>query len=162
MIPEFSRPVAVVSIPPEGRVIAVEASPTERALLAARFGLPSIEALACRFALSPLPGSGLSAEGTLAARVHQVCVVSGEAFEAAVTEDFSLRFVPPQALSADIEVDGPDHIPIAGSSVDLGEAAAEQLALALDPCPRSPALPPTADADEVTSLSPFAALGNLQ
>ncbi len=130
--------------------------------MAARFGLPSIEALACRFALSPLPGSGLSAEGTLAARVHQVCVVSGEAFEAAVTEDFSLRFVPPQALSADIEVDGPDHIPIAGSSVDLGEAAAEQLALALHPYPRSPALPPIADADEVTSLSPFAALGNLQ
>jgi hypothetical protein len=162
MTPEFSRPVAVASIPPEGRVIALEASATERALLAIRFGLPSIEALACRFALSPLPGSGLSAEGTLAARVRQVCVVSGEAFEAAVTEDFSLRFVPPQSLSADIALDGPDHIPIAGSSVDLGEAAAEQLALALDPYPRSPALPPIAEADEIAPLLPFAVLGKPQ
>jgi hypothetical protein len=162
MTPEFSRPIAVASIPPEGRVIALEASPTERALLAARFGLPSIEALACRFALSPLPGSGLGADGVLAARVRQVCVVSGEAFEAAVTEDFSLRFVPPQALSADIEVDGPDDIPISGPTVDLGEAAAEQLALALDPYPRSPALPPIAEADESAPLSPFAVLGKLQ
>jgi hypothetical protein len=159
MTPEFSRPLAVASIPPEGRVIALEASPTERALLAVRFGLPSIEALTCRFTLTPLAGSGLSAEGALAARVHQVCVVSGEAFEAAVAEDFSLRFVPPQTLSADIEVDGPDDIPIAGPTVDLGEAAAEQLALALDPYPRSPVVPEIADADENAPLLPFAVLG---
>jgi len=159
MTPEFSRPVAVASIPPEGRVIALEASPAERALLAARFGLPSIETLTCSFTLSPLAGSGLSAEGALAARVRQVCVVSGETFEAAVAEDFSLRFVPLHSLSAEIAVEGPDDIPIVGSTIDLGEAAAEQLALALDPYPRSPALPPIADEDEIAPLSPFAILG---
>jgi len=158
MTPEFSRPVAVASIPAEGCVIALEARQAECALLAARFGLPSIDSLTCRFTLRPLAGSGLSAEGVLAARVRQVCVVSNEVFEAPVAENFSLRFVPPQALSAEIEVDGPDDIPIAGATVDLGEAAAEQLALALDPYPRSPALPPIPDTDDAAPPSHFAAL----
>ena len=156
--PEFSRPVTVASVPAEGRVIELEANPAERARLAARFGLPAIDRLTCRFTLHPLPGGGLTAQGQLAAQVRQECVVSTEPFAAAVTEDFSLRFVPPQALSADIEVDGPDDIPITGANVDLGEAAAEQLALALDPYPRHPDLPepPEAAADEPGS--PFAAL----
>ena len=158
MTPEFSRPLEVAAVAADGRTIEVVASPAERMRLADRFGLPAIESLACRFRIRPLAGSGLSAEGALTARVRQICVVSLAEFEADVAEDFSLRFVPVAVLSADIAVDGPDDIPIVGATVDLGEAAAEQLALALDPFPRRPDLPEAADTAVSGPVSPFAML----
>ena len=50
-----------------------------------------------------------------------------------------------------------DEIPYEGSTIDLGEAAAEQLALALDPYPHKPGatLP---DSDEAPRNPAFAAL----
>jgi hypothetical protein len=158
MTPEFSRPLEVASVPPDGRVVEVVANADERTRLAARFGLPAIDSLACRFTLRPLAGGGLAAEGALAASVRHVCVVSNEDFAADVAEDFALRFVPLAALSAEIAVDGPDDIPITGSTVDLGEAAAEQLALALDPFPRHPDLPDPPEAEDAGPGSAFAAL----
>ncbi|GAN77093.1 YceD family protein [Acidisphaera rubrifaciens] len=146
--PEFSRPYAVSAVGPEGRTAEVEAGHGERALLASRFGLPAIESLRCRFLLRPLRGGALSADGVLEARVRQVCVITGDEFESVVTEPFVLHFVPESALSEEIDVDAPDEIPIVGSHIDLGEAAAEQLALALDPYPRHPDLPDTADLTE--------------
>jgi hypothetical protein len=158
MTPEFSRPLEVTSVSPEGRVVEVVANAEERARLAARFELPAIDSLRCRFTLRPLAGGGLGAEGALAAKVFQACVVSNEVFAADVAETFALRFVPLAVLTAEIAVDGPDDIPIVGSTVDLGEAAAEQLALALDPYPRRPDLPESLEAEEASRTSPFAAL----
>ena len=144
--PEFSRPLAVSAVGADGRTVEVEAGLAERALLASRFGLPAIESLRCRFVLRPLRGGAVSADGVLEARVRQVCVVTDEPFESAVSETFLLHFVPEPALSEDIDVDAPDQIPIVGSHIDLGEAAAEQLALALDPYPRWPDLREAPDA----------------
>lgn len=158
MTPEFSRPVRAA--PPEGGLSCqVEASAAECAALAARMALPGIDALACAWQLSPLPGEAagrLLGRGRLRARLRLVCVVTLEEFPVALEEEFTVYFVPAGSEAAEDDPEAPDEIPYAGAVIDLGEAAAEQLALAIDPYPRKPgaALP----APEAPRPNPFAVL----
>jgi len=140
MTPELSRPLAVTDIPPTGRMMRVEANAAERMALARRLRLPAVEALACDFTLMREAGGVIAAAGDLLARVIQVCVATAEEFSAPVEERFSIRFVPAGRVSEGFDPDTPDEIPYEGGMLDLGEAAAEQLALALDPWPRKPDL----------------------
>lgn len=59
-----------------------------------------------------------------------------------VSEDVALRFVTEQEAAAEEEIeldlDALDTMPYDGAAIDLGEAAAETMALALDPFPRGP------------------------
>lgn len=135
---EFSRPVHLERVGPTGLEVTVTANNAECAALAQRMGLPALRALSCLFRLQPAPGGAVTAEGRLAAKVRQVCVVSLEEFEAELREDFTVRFVPAGSESESDDPELVDEIPIAGPTIDLGEAAAEQLALALDPYPRKP------------------------
>ncbi len=137
MTPELSRKIAVDRIAPGTRIL-VEASAAECAALARRMGVPAVLALRCRFDLHPGANGAVVTAGHLDARVVQNCVVSMEDFEAPVTEDFSARFVPEGTISPDIDPDAPDEIAYRGGQIDLGEAAAEQLGLALPPFPRKP------------------------
>ncbi|HUZ62175.1 MAG TPA: YceD family protein [Acetobacteraceae bacterium] len=157
MAPEFSRPVAAESIGEAETPRTVEANPGECAALAIRFGLPAIEHLACRFGLRRTVDGAIAARGELEARIVQTCVVSLEPFAAVVAERFHLRFVPAGTETDAIDPDAEDEVPCADGVIDLGEAAAEQLALALDPYPRRPdaALPEAADAP---APHPFASL----
>jgi len=136
--PEFSRPERMTRPPPEVRV---EASAEECAALARRFGLPAVARLACRFRLAPAAKGAVRAEGELDALVSQVCVVTGEVFEAPVAERFAVRFVEAGSENPEPDLGDDDEIPCEGGTMDLGEAAAEQLALALDPYPRAPGVP---------------------
>ncbi len=136
--PELHRPVRVSRIEPDGARVVVESSEAERAALAARMGLPAIHALAGRFDLVREASGIVAAAGRLTAIVVQTCVVSLEDFESAIAEDFTVRFVPEGTESDDPDPESVDEIPYAGDSIDLGEAAAEQLALSLDPYPRRP------------------------
>lgn len=138
MTPEFSRPQSRLRIPPNGIDTTVEASPAECIALATRLRLPAVQSLSCRFHLRPAQGNTVAAEGWLAALVTQTCVVSLDDFDAAVTEHFTLRFVPAGTESEDIDPDTEDDVPYTNDTIDLGEAATEQLALALDPWPRKP------------------------
>ena len=95
-------------------------------------------------------------EGRLAARVVQDCVVTDEPFEHEVSERFAVQCVPEGQESDDDDPDSVDQVTYAGTVIDLGELAAEQLALALDPYPRSPGAVLPASGDEVAN--PFAAL----
>jgi Large ribosomal RNA subunit accumulation protein YceD len=162
MTPEFSRSLETGRVGPQGLDIEVVAQADERARLAARFGLPAIDALSCAFRLRPGLGGTITAEGTLRARVTQVCVVSTDQFEAVVSEDFVLCFAPEAEIPDHIDPDDPvDTVPLVGGQIDLGEAAAEQLALALDPYPRKPGATPPEFAD-AGPASPFAALERLK
>ena len=145
MTPEFSRPFLVANLPPGGSSVTVEADSGERAGLARRMGVPEIAALVCSFRLTPESGAapgGIIAEARLVARLTQTCVVTLEPFEAELDEQFRIRFVPAGAESEDDDPFGIDEISWQGPALDLGEAAAEQLGLALDPYPRGPAAPP--------------------
>lgn len=157
--PELSRPVAVDRAQ-AGLSMEVIASAEECAAIAARMGLPAIERLACRFVTRWDAGDAVAAEGRLAARVVQTCVVTLENFPADIEEDFRVRFVPAGTESEELDLDADDEIPFEGATIDLGAATAEQLALALDPFPRKPGVEPELPPEEASG--PFAALARLR
>ena len=143
-----------------GTSFVVDARPDECRALAERMGVAAIGSLACRFDLRRAESDTVLATGLLRARVRQVCVVSLEAFDADVIEDFAVRFVPDGRQSDELDLESADEVTYQGGVIDLGEAAAEQLALALDPFPRKPGaeLPAVAASDEG---NPFSGLSKL-
>jgi uncharacterized metal-binding protein YceD (DUF177 family) len=162
MTTELSRPVLLQRIGPEGYRMRVEASVAECAALTRRMGIPAVRALACDFDLTrPNGGASVVAEGDLTAVVVQTCVVSLDDFEDTLHERFRVIFVPAGTENDDPDAEEDDEIPFEGDVIDLGEAAAEQLALALDPYPRKPGAELPADLVEQEG-SPFAALAALR
>ena len=170
--PEFSRPVRVDTIGPAPRDMAVEAEEAECEALARRFGLVAIHRLAAEAKLSRA-GETVVAEGRLAASVTQSCVATAAPVEAKVAEPFRILFRPqPEAAAEEeIELDESelDVVFYDGAAIDLGEAVAETLSLALDPWPRAPnaeeVLKQAGVKDEseaAAEASPFAALAGLK
>jgi hypothetical protein len=158
MTTEFPRPISVAKIGREGHTAVVRATPEECAAIAARMDVPAIQSLECFFNLT-LEDDGVSifAEGRLRAEVTRVCVTSAEDFETLVDDEFEIRFVPAGEEREDPNPDLPDEIPYEAGTIDLGEATAEQLGLALDPYPRiDGATVPIIDDDE--DSSPFSIL----
>ena len=87
-------------------------------------------------------------------------MVSLEPVTQAVSEVFRLRFVPEGDERDLMDPESPDEIGHDGRTIDLGEAAAEQLALALDPYPRADGaeLDPSATEDEGGAFAGLAQL----
>lgn len=137
MTPEFSRPVALARIPPEGRREALRATPAECAALALRFGIPAVNRFAAELLLRSEPGGGVSIEGRITADVVQDCVITLEPVVQKVADRVILRILGPGEMASD-DPESPDEIDAPGGVADLGEAMAEQLSLALDPYPRAP------------------------
>ena len=163
MTPEFSRHLPLARLPEEGREERLKASPAECAALAHRFGIPAVNRLEAVVRLQPESGGGVSVTGRLSAEVVQECVVTLEPVTQAVEEEVALRILGPEEEPSD-DPDAPDEIPAEGDSVDVGEAIAEQLSLALDPYPRAPgaALPGGEEGLEATPTGPFAGLASLK
>jgi uncharacterized metal-binding protein YceD (DUF177 family) len=139
---ELSRPIRLDAIGGAGQTVAITAEPAERAALADRFGLIALDRLEAEVGLER-DGAVILARGRLLADVVQACIASDEPVAAAIDEPFALRFVPEDALAQDDEIElseaDCDTLPHDGKAIELGEAIAETLALALDPFPRSPA-----------------------
>jgi uncharacterized metal-binding protein YceD (DUF177 family) len=161
MIPELHRPIAVERIGPSGLDVIVEASAAECAALARRMDVPAVLSLTCRFHLDRDTAGTLLAHGNLMARLVRTCVVSLDDFATMVEERFAVRCVAEGEESDDVDPSAPDEIVYRDGTIDLGEATAEQLALALDPYPRAPdaVLLDVLDEPEV---QPFAALEALR
>jgi len=140
MTPEFSRPFRLDELGGAPRAVSIAAAESERAALAARFGLIGIERLEATAELTR-EGDIVPATCRLEAGVAQACVASGEPVPAKIAEDFALRFVPagaePDAEEIELEESDLDEIGYEGGSVDLAEAVAQTMALALDPFPRA-------------------------
>ncbi len=160
MTPEVSRPLALDRVGPAGVTILVQASPAELPAVAARLGVPAVQSLRCEFRLRRIGGI-IEAHGELVASLTQQCVISLDDFDSTVRDQFTVHFVPAGTEDEDPEPDAPDQIPFEGSMVDLGEAAVEQLALALDPYPRRPGAEMPAEASEPLQGA-FAALASLR
>ncbi len=144
----------------------VEADAAECAALAARLGVPAVLGLRCGFRLKAGRRGVVAAEGMLDAQLVRECVVTLEPFEVAVAEAFRVQFVPAERLAeapedAALDPDSDDEVGYEGQSLDLGEAAAEQLALGLDPYPRKPGVA-LAEDEEAGAGGAFAALARLR
>lgn len=169
---EFSRPVVVDER--RGRVrFSIAAEEAERAALARRFSLPGIAQLACTGTLSPAAGGRWRLAARLDAVVTRNCVVSLEPFEDKVEEGFEIEFVPPDdGKEGELDLAEEDAEPLPeGGELDIGEIAAQQLFLALDPFPRAPSAAwtdrleapdaPAVQPEHEPRRRPFAALSTL-
>lgn len=157
---EFSRLVALDRLGAAPTLHTVEARPDELVAVAARLLIPAVSRLVCHFRLRRVTDGVIEAEGQLEASVTQVCILSLEEFPQEVAEAFTVHFVPAGSETEELDVEAPDEIPYEGNAIDLGEAATEQLALALDPYPKKPgAEEPPADTE---SSGPFGALASLR
>ncbi|MDR6848141.1 uncharacterized metal-binding protein YceD (DUF177 family) [Sphingomonas sp. BE270] len=139
--PEFSRLERIDTIGEGARSVSITADATERAALAERFGLLAVDRLEATFRVQR-DAAGVVARGEVRASVVQACSVTEEPLPVTVSEDVALRFVTEQEAAAEEEIeldlDALDTMPYDGAAIDLGEAAAETMALALDPFPRGP------------------------
>lgn len=138
---EFSRPVRLDQV---GRLSAsqhIEADESERSALARRFRLLTLDTLQADYALSTENGA-LTARGTLRASLAQPCVATGEPVPEQIDTPFAIRFLRETEQPEDEEVELSDEdcdtVFFQGDSIDMGEAVAETLSLALTPYPRSP------------------------
>ncbi|MEG3181504.1 YceD family protein [Sphingomonas sp. LT1P40] len=167
MTPEFSRPHRLDAIGAGDRSVAVDADEGERKALARRFGLIAIDRLHASGTIRQ-DATGIVMRGHLSGAVVQACSISGDPVPAIVEEDFSIRFVPEAGAGEDeveLTADDCDTVFFAGSAIDVGEAVAETLALALDPFPRGPTADTALRDAGVLSeedTGPFAALAALK
>lgn len=144
---EFSRPVRVDTIGNEPREVEIEANAVERAALARRFGIDSLDALSAEASLM-LQAGDVHATGTLSAKLVQLCAATNVELPAMLDVPFSIIFrtdLPNDVPDAGLELSEEelDVVFYDGGAIDLGEAVAETLALAIDPYARAP------DADAV-------------
>ncbi len=165
--PEFSRPVAADRVGRDGLVLEIEAAPAERASLARRYGIIALGALKAECRLKPVAGGMIELSCAFSAHVTQKCVVTLAPVEAGIAESFELRYaLDPTVLPLPVEdeidmaADDPPEA-LAGGAIDLGEAVAQHLALALDPFPRAPGAAFDAGGPEKTG-NPFAILSRLK
>lgn len=165
--PEFSRTQRLDAIGAGAHRVTISATEDERAALARRFGLIAIDRLDAEMEIRR-DASGVMARGQLAGAVVQACSVTGDAVPAQVEEAFAIRFLPEDTASGEeVELSDADcdTVFFTGGTIDLGEAAAETLALALDPFPRSPRADAVLRDAGVLSedpTGPFAALAKLK
>lgn len=122
------------------QAVHFEANAAARAEIAARFGLRAVARLEADVELRR-SGQTIVLTGDFHADVVQNCVVSGEPVPASPGGPLHLRFEPLADAGDDIELDADmlDTLPLAGDSVDIAEAVAQSLYLALDPYPRASA-----------------------
>ena len=180
--PEFSRTVAVDHVEAV-ETLDIVADGAERAALARRFGLDSLGALTASVTLTKLGAARrVRLSANFSADVVQSCVVTLEPVPSRIEDAFVLVYDEDAGEPAEAETvvllkgqDSPE--PWSGDVIDVGEAVAEHLALALDPYPRATGADSSAlgsapggadagkegdDADGEFSESPFKKLAKLR
>ena len=144
-LPEFSRPVVVESLGSGMTRLTIVANESERAALAHRFDLQSLDRLEAKVTLKPINrGALIQVSGQLHADVLQSCVVTLEPVASRIDETFDLTYgfqtdIDAEEVELTLDLSGDEDDPpepIEGGVIDIGEAVAEQLALAIEPFPR--------------------------
>ncbi len=167
---EFSRAIKLTDIGTGETVHEISANEAERTELAERFELFALSLMTAKISLSRNT-KGIQAKGQLRCELAQTCTATGEAVAEIIDEEIDVIFVSPPTEDGDVELESGecDTMFHDGKLVDLGEAAAQTMGLALNPYPRSK----RADAklraagvkseDEERAVSgPFAALAALK
>lgn len=160
--PEFSRPVPLDQIAERERVVKIAASEEERQALARRFGLLGVGRLE---ATARLRRSGIfyQLKAAWQADVVQTCVVTLEPVASRLAEEFAERYGPTDQgaeLDLDPEVDAPE--PVDDGVIDVGEAVAQALSLAIDPYPRKSGATLEIPGEKDGDHGPFAELSRLR
>jgi len=149
--------------------VRLEPDAAERAKLANDVGLETIPSLTAELTLTPWL-DGLEITGRFDAVVEQICAVSLDPFEHALSGEIDVRAVPagsphaPPQRAGEVEYDPDQPDPpdvLAGESIDLAAYVTEHLALEIDPFARKPGAA-FEYAPDAPDDSPFAALQKLR
>jgi uncharacterized metal-binding protein YceD (DUF177 family) len=121
----------------EGKQVHLVAEEAERVALAKRFDIVRVDRLEADLVLTR-HDRDVAVSGTMRADIVQPCAVSAEDLPVTVEEEIALRFIPAvQRTTADeeieLEAEDLDEIEYDGTQIDVGEAVAQSLALAIDP-----------------------------
>lgn len=138
--PEFSRLERRDTIGTTEHAVSIAATEPERAALATRFGLVAVNRIEATLRIRT-EAAGIVARGVVSADVVQACSVTDEPLPVTVTEHIAVRFIEENAVDEEeieLSEDALDTMFYTGNNIDLGEATAETVALALDPFPRGP------------------------
>ena len=161
MIPEFSRQQRAHDVGGTPRSQSIEASDAECAALAARFDLLALDRLVANITVRR-EAAGIRVTGRIDAAGAQPCVATAEPVPFLIAETLALLLIETQPEGDEIELadDDFDSEPLVGDVIDIGELAAQALALALDPYPRSAAPAPGVISEEAAraASNPFAVL----
>ncbi len=166
--PEFSVPVSLDRIGVTPETCTFSAPVEARLALAKRFDLLRLDQLDASVSVMR-DGDQILMRGQFRAELAQACVASGETITASIKEPLLIRFIHSEYVEAasELELSEPDCDVMEwdGKIIDLGEAVAQSLGLALDPYPRSAGAADKLKAAGIlqeTDLSPFAALAALK
>jgi uncharacterized metal-binding protein YceD (DUF177 family) len=162
--PEFSRLVLHAGLGSRPFRQRIEATPEEREKLMQRFDLASLDRLVAEVELRRqsrevvLLGAGFEAE------FEQYCVVTLEPVRGTVSDNFSVVYGPAPEEEKEIVlgIDEPAFEPLTGDAIDIGEAVAQELSLALPTFPRHPDASDEDLALDEPLEGPFAALARLR
>lgn len=137
--PEFSHIISLAALKLNKSPLNISANPQECDLLAVRFDLPAIHSLSAQIILSTDP---IMMRGKIMANIEQICVASGEILAVNISEDIRIKFIEPPKIDPNdseiaLEDEDCDTMFHNGRDIDIGEAVAQSLYLAIDPFPRA-------------------------
>lgn len=161
MTPEFSRPLRAHEIGGNPRHQQIEATAAEREALAKRFDLLTLDRLVADVTLRR-DAAGIRVTGHIDAGGAQPCVATAEPVPFVLAEPIALLLTEGAAVADEIELADSDldSEALVGDIIDIGEIAAQALALALDPYPRSAAPAPGVISEDAAraAANPFSVL----
>jgi uncharacterized metal-binding protein YceD (DUF177 family) len=159
-LPEFSRLVPLTRLGRDPFRQKIAATREERKKLARRFGLLALDRLCATVALTRQSDASVLLEASFEAEFVQECVITLEPVRGTASQRFSLLYGPAGTDEDEVEIDS-DAVtfePLAGEAIDVGEAVAQELSLALPAFPRDPEATIATLATEDAEERPLAAL----
>ena len=139
--PEFSFIVHPSELVDVEKKFELTAESDERAALSRRFGLKAIDAFNLILKMKPLrKKNAIRLRGKLYATVVQSCIVSLVPIKNTVEEEFEILFREENQIDRDGREDVDELEPYFEDTIDIGEIASGELALAIDQYPRAPGI----------------------
>lgn len=161
--PEFSRLVPLHQLGAKPFRQRIEATAEECQKLSRRFDLLSLARLSAEVELRRQREQTICLDASFEAEFEQCCAVTLEPVRGTVTDRFSLIYGPATNEVEEFMIGGdePAFEPLHGDSIDIGEAVAQELSLALPVFPRHPDAVLDETASAVPLEGPFAVLRRL-
>ncbi len=137
---EFTHVVKISEIGNHSHNILLSADANARSGLMARFDLASLDSLNAEVSLKH-EAADIVATGRFTASLAQICIATGDPVPAQIDEAIHIRFITEPTTNGEVELElAPEDCDTMfhdGQIIDLGEAVAQSLGLALNPYPRS-------------------------
>ena len=161
---EFSHVVKISEVGNHSRNLRLSADEAARHALMARFDLAALYNLEAEISLKH-EADAVIATGRFTASLAQFCIATHDPVPAELDEAIHIQFIVEPTSNGEVELElAPEDCDTMfhdGQTIDLGEAVAQSMGLALNPYPRSPEAEKILKAAGVKSEEDVAPVGAL-